>query len=185
MRRYFAIVSSLFLFCGCNVRYYATPEGGFRLYDSAKFKYNKPEYKRMNKSAIDTSCIYVMDSTFNKWDDVKIKKEGYRFIRFFSRGQVLFIYNKGMPDLKMINNKNIGIPGYYYIEERRIKISMFKNINGGLVVDYLGEIDLSGNLIFYEQPTGKSLLLETKGYNGKSFWSKVKIEKMEYYKPDW
>lgn len=179
------LILSLFLFCCCNVKYYITTVGGYRLYDSTKFKYNKLEYTKMSKSAIDTNCIYIMDSTYNKWDDIKIKKENYRFVRFFSKGQVLFIYNNGMPNLEMINNKNIGIPGYYYIEGKKIKINMFKNINGGILIDYFGEINSDGNIIFYEQPTGRFSLEKTKDYNGKSFWSKVKVEKMERYKLDW
>ena len=72
--RNFILISSLFLFCCCNVKYYITPEGGYRLYDSTKFKFNKLEYKKMSKSAIDTNSIYIMDSSYSKWNDVKIKK---------------------------------------------------------------------------------------------------------------
>jgi hypothetical protein len=185
MMRYFVLVFVLLLFSCCNVNYYTTPEGGYRLVNSKKFEYNKPQYASKDKSAIDTTCIYVLDSTYNKWDDVKIKKESYRFLRFFSKGQVLFIYNKGLPNLDMINNKNIGNSGYYYIEDNKLKINVFKMVNGGVIVDYFGEITPNGNIVFYEQVSEDLKFSKAKEYDRKSFWSKVKIEKIEHYKPDW
>ena len=173
------------VFSCCNVKYYVTSEGGYRVVNSKKFKYNDAKYISKSKAAIDTNCIYLMDSVYDKWDDIKIKKQSYRFLRFFSGGQVLFIDNNGMPNLDMINNKNIGIPGYYYLEGNKLRVNIFKMVDGGVIVDYLGEVNSNGNLIFYEQSSGDLTFSKTKEYTRKTFWSKVEIKNIINYKPDW
>ncbi len=175
------------------VSFYTTSEGGFRVNKTKDFKYSKQKFTSMQKTLIDTNSIYVMDSVFNKWNENPIERKGYRFVRFFSGGQALFIYNDGIPELEKINNKNIGIPAYYIIEGDKIKVNIFQNINGGQTSFYFGKITNNGNLIFYEDTAIATNFpirilksyktLESRGII--SYWTKIKVENIKNYKPDW
>jgi hypothetical protein len=105
----------------------------------------------------------------------------------------LFIYNDGIPNLEKINNENIGTPAYYIIEGEKIKVNIFESINGGQTSFYFGKITNNGNLMFYEDTAIAANFpvrilksyktLENKGII--SYWTKVKVENIKNYKPNW
>jgi len=169
------------------VHHYYNDDGGVRVANSKVFKYNKPRYTSRNKLPIDTNAIYVLDSSYNKYDVVMGKKKPpASYVRFFSTGQVQFFYDTTKA-LKQLNNRNIGVQGYYIIKGDKIKIDMFQEINGGQTGKYFGKVLPDNNLMFYEQRPetcfGSFSCLERDGR--KSFWKKAIVPHMEHYKPDW
>jgi hypothetical protein len=174
------------------VGFYTTSEGGFRVNKTKNFKYSKEKFTSMPKTLIDTNSIYVMDSVFNKWNENPMERKGYRFVRFFSGGQALFIYNDGIPKLEKINNKNIGTPAYYILEGNKLKVNIFSNLNGGTTDFFYGKINNKGNLVIYEDTAVQIYFLGIlKSYkmaenSGRiSYWTKIKVENIENYKPNW
>lgn len=182
----FLFLGSIFLFTSC-VGFYRTNVGGTRVNNPKVFKYNKSTYTERSKGRIDTDCVYVLDSTYNKWNTPKgIKKSG-KFIRFFEGGQVIIAYFDDILTSELINNKDIGIQGYFVIKEDKIKIDMFQNINGGQTGKYFGRILKDGSLKFYEQRPetfyGSFSALEKDGR--RSFWTKETALDIVYYTPEW
>lgn len=186
MRRAITIIFLLSLFTSC-VRHYWNEDGGVRVANPKVFKYNKPRYTSRNKFPIDTNAVYVLDSSYNKYNEVKARKlPPETFVRFFSTGQVLFFYDT-TAGLKQLNNPNIGVPGYFIIKGNRIKIDMFQDINGGQTGKLFGKIQNDGSLMFYEQSPatyfGLFIALERDGQ--KSFWKKEPAPNMKHYRPNW
>jgi hypothetical protein len=179
-------ILSLFFLTSC-LNYHYTSEGGVRVENSKVFKYNKPKYTKLDKSKIDFNAIYILDSIYSKWDDTKGKKKYSSFIRFFKNGQVLISSFDSILTENQINNKNIGIPGYFIIKKDRIKIDMFQGINGGQTGKKFGKVAENGNLMFYfqrpETSFGSFRALEKDGR--KSFWKKETKYKLIEYEPEW
>ena len=175
------------------VGYYTTAENGYRLKDPGDFKYSKPKFTSGSKALIDTNSIYVMDSVYYKGTDEPMTRKGDKFVRFFSGGQALFVDHEGIPDLDKINNKNIGMPAYYILEGNKIKVEIFEIINGGQTMFYFGKIQENGNIVFYEDsgilinfPVRILKSFKSLENGGReSYWTKIKIENMDPYKPDW
>jgi hypothetical protein len=163
------------------------------------FQYNKPKYTLRDKGGIDTTAIYLIDSSFNHYTSFytgalnKVgKKRNDEFCRFFSGGQVVFISCDSLPldaipSIELINNRKRGTQGYYYVDGDRIRIDMFQLLNGGQTGKYFGKIQKDGSIMFYEQRPetyyGSFRGLERDGQ--KSFWKKVKVDSLIHYKPDW
>lgn len=180
----------LLSFTSC-VRFHYTSDGGVRVNNPKVFEYNKPKYTTREKSLIDTNAIYLLDSVYNKWDILPRRKiYHHEFARFFSTGQVLFVSCDSMPHLELINNKNVGTPGYFILQDDKIKIDMFQNLNGGQTGKYYGRVISSGDLIFYEQRpetyySSFYLLEQAEGKARYSYWKKIKVANIENYKLDW
>lgn len=180
-----AFLFFVMLFLSACVKYYTTPEGGYRVKNPKEFKYNKPKYTKRDKSLIDTDAIYLIDSIHTYWDSKHVQNE---FVRFFPGGQVLFIKTNGMPSSYLINNRDVGTPGYFILKGKRIKIDMFQDLNGGQTGFYFGKVLENGDLMFYEQRPETFLFapfsaLERNGQ--KSFWKKIKVPELESYTPNW
>jgi hypothetical protein len=169
----------------CGVSYYLTEEDGYRVNNPKVFEYNRPQYTRLDKGAIDTTAIYLIDSTNSGYPSTWRKRN--RFCRFFSGGQVVFISCDGMPDTKLINNSKRGTPGYYFVDGDRIRIDMFQDLNGGQTGKYFGKIQANGDIMFYEQRPetyyGSFRGLERDGQ--KSYWEKIRVDSIKHYKPNW
>lgn len=172
------------------VNYYYTDDGGIRVINPKVFKYNKDIYTLRDKTGIDTNAIYLIDSSYNVRDTPKWRKQSNAFIRFFSTGQVLFIYSDSILSISEINNENIGIPGYFIAQDNKVKIDMFQNLNGGQTGRYYGRVLSNGDLMFYsERPElyFNSFKLLEKAEREKRFtiWRKTKVENLKYYTPNW
>jgi hypothetical protein len=93
----------------------------------------------------------------------------------------------------MINNKDVGTSAYYIIEENKLKVNILETINGGQTSFYFGKILNNGNLVFYEDTAIAANFpirilksyktLEDRGII--SYWTKIKVENIKNYKPDW
>lgn len=187
LKNIFIIAIIIILYSSC-LKYKVLEEGGIRLDNSNKFKYHSKKYLKENRVGVSTTSIYLLDSTFNKWNDIKIIKSQHQFIRFFPDGQVLFISTNGMPDIETINNRNVGIPGYYIIDGDKIKIQMFQDLNGGQLGMNFGKIINNEQIIFYNQRPETYFFNKFKQlekYGAKSFYSKRQIQGFEEYKPNW
>ena len=172
------------------VGYYYTESGGVRVNNPKVFKYNKKRYTLHDKAGIDTNAIYLLDSTYNKWNTPKWRCSNNAFVRFFSTGQVLFVYCDSKPTLDEINNPELGTPGYYIVKGTKVKVDMFQNLNGGQTGKYYGRIKENGDLIFFEQRpetyySSFELLENAEGDSRFSIWKKKKIENLKNYRPNW
>lgn len=177
---------SMLLLISC-VKYYKTPAGGIRVYNSKEFKYNKPKFTSRDKTGIDTDAIYLIDSMYTYEQKRRVQSH---FIRFFPTGQMLMVSCTGIPTASLVNNRDAGIQGYFIVKGDRIKIDMFQELNGGQTGLFYGKIMDNGDLMFYEQrpeialfPFNAFAALEKDGQ--KSFWKKVKVEGIEGYRPEW
>lgn len=180
------MLSSLF---AC-VRYSTTDEGGYRVRRPEVFKYNKPKYKQCDKSLIDINCVYIMKSKFDIWKKPNWQTEEDILLRFFSGGQVLFIFIDSFPSAETVNNPNIGNQGYFTIEGNKIKIDRFSDLNYGQTEKYYGRIQSNGDILFYENTPETYLsiyhLLEKKSEKTRySIWEKTKIDGFKHYSPRW
>lgn len=156
------IISAVLIIClaSCNIKYYMTPEKGYRVENSKDLSFHNHRLRGVEITKIDTSSIYVFDGLPNY----------YRCARFFSGGQVLVFYSKDFPDIKMINNQDLGDPGYFIIKKNKIKLNLFSNNYGGVNTFFKGKILDDGNLQF-EDNFG--------------CYTKYKFENIIYYKPSW
>lgn len=184
-----ALLLAVLFFSSC-VGYHYTQEGGIRVNNPKVFRYNKKKFTSLDKSLIDTNANYLIDSSFNKWRIPQWEQRRDVFIRFFSTGQILFITCSDMPNLDIINNKNLGIPGYFILRGNKIKIVMFQDLNGGQIGKFYGRIQPNGDLVFYDQRPetyySSFYLLEKAEINSrKSHWKKIKVDKIEHYTPNW
>lgn len=188
MNRLLIMILSIY-FTSC-VSYQITSEGGIRVNNPKVFKYNKERYRKLNKDLIDTSAIYYKDSSFSKSSSPNWQSTYKVFARFFNSGQVLFVNCDSFPNLSLINNPNVGTPGYFIIEGTKLKIDMFQNLNGGQIGRYYGRILPNGDIYFIEQRpetyfNSFSLLEKIDGKNWFTIWKKIKIDKIKNYKPSW
>jgi hypothetical protein len=189
----YLILISLFFSCaktmGPDVEWYYTKDGGPRLKNPADFEYNTEELRRADKSLIDTSAIYVIDSLYDPYDEtVKEKKlDGGRFCRFFSNGQVLFVSYDSILTMDVINNPEIGTPGYFVIEDNKLKTDIFQNLNGGQTGKYFGLIKINGDLVFFEQrpETYDESYKGLEDFGKKTVWKKTMLNGIDHYKPNW
>ncbi|MEM9928504.1 MAG: hypothetical protein AAF840_01670, partial [Bacteroidota bacterium] len=123
----FQVISPLcFLLLSSCLAYQTTTEGGIRLENPKKFKYNKPKYTQATNALIDVNAIYVRDSSYRHWEEPKWQKLPSSFLRFFAGGQVVRIWCDSLPTTTLANNPNIGIPGYFTTEGTKLKIDMFQ-----------------------------------------------------------
>jgi hypothetical protein len=172
------------------VHYHVTEGNSYWVDDPKVFRYNKSKYTDLDKGAIDTTMIYLLDSTNSQREAGQ--KKIYHFCRFFSGGQVIFISSEEMPSADIVNHKNTGTQGYYFVDNDKIRINMFQLLNGGQTGNYFGKIQENGDIMFYEQRpetflflTFKRLEIDGEKYGRKSFWKKLKIQGFENYKPVW
>ena len=180
------IISSLFFsFC---LKWKYTSEGGVRLVDSKKFKYNNQNHKNLNWEIIDTNAVYKLISDYDWRHKPGEKPPVYcHVIRFFSGGQVLF-YNCDKASIEsMINNPNSGIPGYFIVNGNQIRIERWSGTNGGQLEKYFGILQNHLAIKFYEQAVrtchGSYDCLEKQ--NMYSIWEKQSNLKLIHYQPDW
>lgn len=190
------IITLIGLILSSCVSYQRTESGGIRTKSSKVYKYNHPRYRNIDFSIIDTNAIYLLDTLYNKYDSREpIKKVNGSACRFFSGGQVLFFHHHDTLSKDLINDKNAGIPGYYTVQDHKLKIDMFQNLNGGQTGNYFGYIRESGDIVFYEQrpETYQGIFSIFHGgvysglehYGKKTVWIKSKIAGLVNYKPDW
>jgi hypothetical protein len=187
MRQSITYLLGLLIFNSC-VRYHYTKEGGIRVNNPKVFKYNKPRFTQKDKSLIDINAIYILDSEYSQWNDIKYSRKNKEFVRFFSTGQILFTHCNGMPRIEVINNQNLGTQGYFIVKGDKIKIDLFSEDNGGCTQNYYGKILDSDNIMFYEVTPVPPFFSSFKGLEKggrKSFWKKVKVAKIINYIPDW
>ena len=187
----FIVIFCLIILNSC-VDYYRTADGGFRVSNPKVFKYNKDKYKNLRSGLIDTTSIYLKSEEYNKGKQDSISYQNDEFARFFSGGQVLFVRFDGgsPPQLELINNQNLGIPGYYIVKGNKIKIDKFQLTNGGQTGKYFGRVLENGDLIFYEaRPEtyrGSFNRLEKNVSKTKySIWKKIDIIGIIHYNPKW
>ena len=185
----------IFILSSC-VSYQRTDSGGIRTKSSKVYKYNKPKYRDIDFSQIDTNAIYLLDTLYNKYDKKEpIKQIDGSACRFFSGGQVLFFHHYDSLSVDLINDKNAGTPGYFVVQEDKLKVDMFQNLNGGQTGKYFGYIRVNGDIVFYEQrpETYQGIFSIFHGgvysgleqYGKKTVWIKSKIDGLLNYKPDW
>jgi hypothetical protein len=181
---YFILILTCLTSCR-RVLHFSTDENGDRVKNPKRFTYNKPKYTTRDKGGIDTTAIYLLDSTQSQYKEQWRKRNA--FCRFFSGGQVVFILCENIPSSDLVNNKKSGTPGYYYIEDDKIRISLYENLNGGQIGGYFGRILPNGNIMFYEERP--SLYYGSFGalhrQARRSFWEKIKVDGLKSYKPDW
>jgi hypothetical protein len=179
----------LLFFTSCLSKYY-TNEGGVRVKNPKVFKYNRSRFIKMNKGLIDTSAIYLMDSSYNKYGSPVWQRSGKTFARFFGSGEVLFIYCDSFPCPGNINNPNTGIPGYFIVKDTKIRIDMYQELNGGQTGKRFGRIRPNGDIIFYDQRPETyfscfSCMEKAERNTRFSIWKKVPVDTIKYYQPDW
>ena len=186
--RYLVIYIILALTTHSCVEFHRTKKGGFRIEDPTVFEYNsKKHFKKIDFSKIDTNSIYILDSLINPYDSVKYKNISGRFCRFFPKGQVLFASYDSIISDDLINDKEIGIPGYFTMEGNKVKIDMFQNLNGGQTGKYFGKLMDNGDIMFYQQrpETYNESYKGLEKYGKKTFWKKTKIDSIKFYYPEW
>ena len=170
------------------LKYNWTSVGGVRLENPKKFEFSKKTYANSDRSKIDTNSIYQLIS-LHGWGGVSVK-EGDQvsciIARFFSTGQVLFYRCENKPIDSLFNNKDAGEPGYYYIDENRLKIDRWTQTNGGQLEYYFGIIQNDSSIKLYEQAVGYySSYRDLEKKNVYTIWKKKKISNLKHYKPDW
>jgi hypothetical protein len=184
------ILIFLIFFLSSCVSYHFTKEGGVRVDNPKVFKYNKKRFTKLDKGLIDTNSIYFKESTYDKWRTPELKSSYNEFARFFSTGQVLFVSCDSFPKIDIINNPNIGIPGYFIVKGTKLKIDMFEDLNGGQTGKYYGRLQPNGDIIFFEQSpetyfSSFSMLEKKSGKDRFSVWRKIKVDSLKNYKPNW
>lgn len=153
IEKYKILILALTLACftSCGIKHYYTKDGGVRVYDTTIFDYRNVKDRFGKDSPIRTDLIYVCDSIYNKWNSPKWIKAEERFVRFFNSGQVLFVYPDDTINLEIVNNPEVGTPGYFKLDGDKLKIDMFQNLNGGQTGKYFGRVNEKGEIVFYEQ----------------------------------
>jgi hypothetical protein len=185
MMKNFFYLGALIFFSSC-MGYHYTRENGTRVNNSKFFKYNKPRFRNRDKFPIEMNAIYVLDSQYSKWNDIKYSKKNKEFIRFFRSGQVLLAYSDSASFMDLANNKEVGTQGYYVVAGDKIKISFFSYDIMLRQLRRFGKILSNGDIMLYDEEIsiiGFWGALERSGR--KSFWRKVKSEKIIEYTPDW
>jgi len=171
------------------VSYHLTKEGGYRVDDPHVFTYNKKKYQKFRSGLIDTSAIYVRVEKKSCFGIDSLQNSPMYTLRFFAHGQVLFSYfTKDKVDL--MNNPNIGIPGYFIIDGTKVKIDRFETINGGQTGKYFGRVMDNGDLLFFDQPpemyyNSFFLLEKFEPDSSKTIWRKIKPQELRHFVPDW
>ena len=177
------------LITSCNrAEYFVTDKGGYRVKDPTVFEYNSVVYlEKIDFNLIDTNSIYVIDSLVNPYDSIKHKKTSGRFCRFFPKGQVLFARYDSIVSADLVNDKEIGNPGYFTMDGDYVKIDMFQKLNGGQTGKYFGKVLENGDLMFYEQrpETFNESFRKLEMFGYKTYWKKLKLEEFETYQPKW
>jgi hypothetical protein len=179
----------LLLLTSC-VKYHYTKSGdpySMRANNPKIYKYNKSSLRNLDKSLIDTSSIYLIDSQENKWNYSLFDKKNSRFLRFFSTGQILYVLCDTIPTLDLINDQDIGAAGYFYIEKDKIRISIIGDTNGGQIELIFGKVLSNGDIMLYEQNprTDNQSFKKLEEDDRKTFWKKKKIPGIIAYKPNW
>ncbi|HEX4887225.1 MAG TPA: hypothetical protein VFV37_04180 [Luteibaculaceae bacterium] len=184
------VVATLFL-NSCSVSFHRTESDGVRVNDSRVFKYNKNKYKKFRGRLLDTACIYLKVKEYhNNWTPDTGYNRKTQFVRFFAGGQVLFTACDSIPNEELINNPNVGVPGYYIIEGTKIKVDRFELTNGGQTGKYFGRVLENGDLIFYEERpetyfNSFFLLEKAVGKLKYSLWKKIKYSNRDNHTLTW
>ena len=181
-----SIIFIIVFFLYSCVSYQTNTEGGIRVNNPNKFKYNKHRFTTRQKQLIDTNAIYLLDSIFNPYYTPLFPAPKTKFVRFFSGGQLLFVKCLGMPSLAQINNPNLGIQAYYFVDKDILKTDRFEELNGGQTGKYFGRILPNGDIKFFEErPTlffGSIKTIEKGEY---TIWKKIPVAGIDHYKPSW
>ena len=182
--------ATMLLLVSCGIKHFYTNEGGVRVYESSVFDYRNVKNRFGKDSLIRTDVIYVCDSIFNKWNTPKWIKSEPHFVRFFKNGQVLFIYPKDTINSEVVNNSELGTPGYFKLDGNKLKIDMFQNLNGGQTGKYFGRINEKGEIVFFEQRpetyySSFRWLEKAEGSKRFSIWKPIEVEGIKEYLPTW
>jgi hypothetical protein len=171
--------------CKVFVPFTRTDEGGIRIINRDKLKFNGEQFHLTDITQIDTNAIYVF-SNYELAGAQPFEISNASYCRFFPDGQVLFAACDTIPSAQMVNNKQIGWEGYYKIENNRLIIREFKIINGGQINLRWGYFK-DGDIVFFSgRPSTYSHSWEKMEKKDlKERWKKVKIAGMTRVVLEW
>ena len=151
------------------------------------FKFKKASFRNSDKSLVDFNSIYLIDSQNYQSKISPIQRQNNNFFRFFAGGQVLHVYSKSMPQIERINNKNVGIPGYFFIRDNKIRIELLDENNGGQLSFQFGEILKNGDIMLYDINTRSSnkSFKKLEKRERKTYWKRNQIPEIIGYIPNW
>ena len=136
---------------------------------------------------VDTNAIYVHRCQFQTGGGMRL---GYGYFRFFSDGQLLYVWSDSRLDLTHLDDLDKGIIGRYYIKNDNLRIQLFYNPGTFYsVVKFRGYFAADRLLIHYTTSTPSSWC--TTGnlenvFDKKFFiWEKQKVTFKSNQPPNW
>lgn len=172
------------MFVSCQKKFFINSQEGVRPIKDNMFKYDSKNFSLTDTMSIDTSSVYVFYN--HQWEaDSGRPPESY--IRFWNDGHVQWSYPNGEPLKSVVNNREKGLIGFYYLKKGRLKMEFLTRHELGQVEKTYGYIE-NGNLVLFSQEPeafyGSYNL--TRWLNQSTYkLQKLKVEDLKTVSPNW